>query len=360
MPGFFSGRKWGAWGTVSQKQLLFFTKNLSILLKAGSTLPESLLVLKDQAKGKLRYILTESHVAINKGQKFSDALRKFPHIFSELYTNVIEIGEETGKLDTNLDHLALQLEKNYTLKKKITNAMIYPAIVLVSGVAISMSIVIFIMPNITKLFKNFKIELPITTRILLAVSEFLQANGVVALAIFVGGIVIFAVLIRRPFIRPITHWIILHTPIVKPISMHLNTALFCRTLSSLLESGITIDEGLRICAKSSPNYYYKAFLTEAHGRIKAGDTLSSLLQQKKHLFGGTDTQIIGVGEASGTLVNSLTYCSVIHEDEIDNLTKNLAAILEPILLITIGLMVGFVALSILTPIFSITGQFNRR
>src|SRR3990167_8668960 len=116
-------------GTVSQKQILFFTKNLSVLLKAGSTLPDSLTVIKEQIKGKLRYVLEDAYQSVTEGQKFSDALRKYPGVFSEMYANVVGIGEETGRLDKNLDYLATQLEESYLLKKKIVNAMIYPIIV---------------------------------------------------------------------------------------------------------------------------------------------------------------------------------------------------------------------------------------
>lgn len=352
-------KKIGEMGTVSQKQILFFTKNLSIMLKAGSTLPETLLVLQEQSKGKLNLVLRDAHEAVNQGQKFSDALRKYPKVFSEMYCNVVEIGEETGKLDTNLDHLALQLEKNYELKKKITGAMIYPIIVLIGGVLLSLCIAIFIMPNISKLFQNFKVKLPLSTRILIAVSDFLQDHGLLVFIVSTVTLVVFFWLVRQKFSRSVTHWVILRIPFVKSISKHLNMALFCRTLSSLLESGVTIDDGLRICAKSSRNYYYKKFFSEAHAKIKAGGSLSGLLAERKKLFGGTDVQIISVGEASGTLANSLNYCSTLHENEVDNLTKNLSTVLEPVLLLTIGAMVGFVALSVLTPIFSITGQFRK-
>jgi len=348
-----------SFGNVSQKQILFFTKNLSTLLRSGSTLPESLAVLKEQSKGKLQKILSDASRQIDGGNTLSATLRKYPKVFSEIYTNMLQIGEESGKLDQNLEHLSLQLEKSYSLRKKIISAMIYPSIVLVGGVLLSIGIAIFILPKVARIFKNFHTELPLATRILLRISEFFQNNGPLAITLFIGITVFLFWILRQRFTRPVTHWIILHLPVVKQISQHLNLAVICRNMSLLLKSGTTIDESIKICAKSLSNIYYQRFLLSAHGKIKGGDSLTNVLHANKNLFPPTDVQIISVGEASGNLSNSLEYCSSLHEAEVDDLTKNLATILEPILLITIGLMVGFLALSIITPIYSITGQLRK-
>lgn len=344
-------------GGPSKKQILLFTKNLTIMLKSGSTLPDSLLVLKDQAKGALRIILDDVYVQVDRGQKLSDGLRRYPKVFSEMYTNILGIGEDSGKLYQNLEYITLQLEKSQALKKKIQGAMIYPFIILIGGVGLGMSITIFVLPKVTTLFKNFKVELPISTRILIAVSDFFQHYGIFAVLGVVAGVFFIIWFFKAKPVQFITHWLALRTPVVKSISMHLNLALFCRTLSTLLQSGLTIDEGLQICARSVSNFYYKRFLVGAYDKIKAGDSLASILRQNPKLFPASDTQIINVGEASGTLYKSLDYCSGIHEDEVDNLTKNLSTLLEPFLLLSMGLMVAFLALSIITPIYSITDQF---
>ncbi|MFA5076073.1 MAG: type II secretion system F family protein [Patescibacteria group bacterium] len=345
-------------GNVSQKQVLFFTKNLFIMLKAGLTLTEALIVLKDQIKGKLQFILNDVYDEVAKGYKLSEALEKTPKVFSDIYTNVIKVGEESGNLEQNLEYLAGQLGKNQALKRKVTGAMIYPAIVFIGGICLSLGIAIFILPKVTKMFDSFQIELPLTTRILIGVSNFFQAHGLIATVSIIGGLIFLFWFFRRKFVQPVSHWLILRLPIVKNIALHLNLTTFTRTLSILLDSGITIDDSIKICTKTVSNYYYKKFLRQTYTQVKAGDSLASILQQNKKLFPITDVQIIQVGEVSGTLSNSLKFCSSIHEDEVDNITKNLSTILEPILLVTIGLMVGFLALAIITPIYSITGKMR--
>lgn len=346
-------------GTVSKKDIVLFTKNLAVLLKSGSTLSESLIVLYEQSKGKLKLIIDDVQGKVNSGQRFSVALSNYPKIFNNMYRNMLEMGETSGKLDSNLEHLAEQLEKNYELKKKILNSMLYPMIVFIGGIALASGIVFFILPKVSKLFKNFNAELPFSTRLLLNLSDFLQAHGLITVVIFVFSIIFLSVLLKKRFMNPITHWIILKTPVVRKISLNLNMTLMCRTLSVLLDGGLTIDESIAMAQKGMPNYYYRRFLARTLKSIKSGETFTSSLKEHKNLFSKTDIQIIHVGETTGSLTKSLKYCSGIHEKETDSLTKSLSTIIEPILLISIGLLIGFLALSIITPIYSITGQFRK-
>lgn len=343
-------------GTVSVKELLFFTKNLSVMLRAGTTLSEALAVLRDQGKGKLRLILSEVVEQVEGGHPFSESLERYPRTFSEIFVNIVKIGEESGTLEDNLGYIAEQLDKSYQLRKKIIGAMIYPAIVVIGTVVLGLGIVLFVLPKITVLFKGFDIELPLTTRILIWLSDFFQAHGWGSAIGMIVAVIFIIWLLRRKFVKPVTHWLILQFPIIRNISIHANLASFCRTMSILLQSGVTIDEGIKICSRTVSNYHYKVFLAKTYEKVKAGDALAGSLAVKKRMFSGTDIQIIKVGEESGSLSDSLQYCASIHEREVDSITKNLSNVLEPLLLITVGLMVGFLALSIITPIYSITGS----
>ena len=345
-------------GTVSIKELLFFTKNLSVMLKAGTTLSEGLAVLRDQGKGKLRMILDEVVDQVEGGHPFSESLQKHEGTFSDIYVNIVKIGEESGTLEDNLSYIAEQIDKSYQLRKKIIGAMIYPAIVIIGALVLGLGIVMFVLPKITVLFKGFDVELPITTRTLIWISDFFEANGFWATIGGLAGMIFLYILLRRDFVKPITHWLFLHFPVIKNISVHANLASFCRTMGILLQSGVTIDEGISICSRTVSNYHYKQFLIETHAKVKAGDTLAASLATKKKLFSGTDVQIVKVGEESGTLSDSLQYCASIHEREVDSITKNLSNVLEPLLLISVGLLGGFLALSIITPIYSITGSIR--
>jgi len=351
-------KKLSSIGTVPAKSLLFFTKNLFIMLKAGTTLSEAIFGLKEQSKNKLKAVLDDVYVQIDKGHQLNEALNKHPKVFSNIYRNIIKIGEETGELEENLKHLAKQLKKSYDLRKKIVGALIYPVIILVGGLGLAFGIAIFILPQISTLFKSFDVDLPLSTRMLMAVADFFQNYGVWAILmtlIVIGFIYWF---LKRKFIRPVTHWLILRLPVLKSFSLHLNLTNFFRTLSILLGSGLTIDESLKICTDITNNFYYKKSIKEAYEKVKAGGNLGDFFKTQKKLFPANDIQIINVGEESGSLGESLKYVSQIHEDEVDNLSKNLSTILEPILLILIGSMVGFLALSIIGPIYSITQQFK--
>lgn len=355
------GSKWKkilSFGTVSQKDILFFTKNLSVLLKTGSTVAEALVVLKETLGGRLRVVLEDVCQQVDRGQKFSDSLQGYTKIFPETYVSVIRIGEESGQLDQNLEYLAVQLEKNYELRSKVVGALIYPAIVFGGGLVLTAGIAIFILPKLSKLFKNFKADLPFTTRVLIKISDFSQAYGLWAA---IGGIIVVVFLLwflRQKFVQPVTHWLILKIPVAKSISSHTNLIMFYRTLAILLQSGLTIDEGIKVCVNSISNFYYKKFLSLTYTKIKTGESLTDVLRQGKGLFSAIDMQIVGIGEASGTLSDSLHSCSVIHEKEIDNITKNLATILEPMILLILGFMVCFLALAIINPVYSITGQLR--
>jgi len=354
----FNWKKILSFGTVSQKDILFFTKNLSVLLKTGSTVAEALTVMKETMGGRLKIILEDICQQIERGQKLSDSLKKYSKVFSETYTSVIRIGEESGQLDKNLEYLAIQLEKNYELRSKVMGALIYPAIVFGGGIILTVGIAIFILPKLSKLFKNFKADLPFTTRVLIKISDFFQAYGLWSIVIALIVIALLFWLLRQKFMRPATHWLILRIPVVKNISAHTNLIMFYRTLAILLQSGLTIDEGIKICASCINNFYYKKFLSFTYTEIKTGESLTNVLHRGKKLFPAIDVQIVSIGEASGTLSDSLHSCSVIHEKEIDSITKNLATIIEPVILLILGFMVGFLALAIINPVYSITGKLR--
>ncbi|KKR08497.1 MAG: Type IV pilin [Parcubacteria group bacterium GW2011_GWC2_39_14] len=351
-------RKQIYFGGVSKKAVLFFTKNLSIMLKTGSTLSEALRVINKQTKGKFHEVLIEIISKVEQGHKFSEALTDHPKVFTNIYISIVKIGEESGTLDKNLEYLSEQLEKNYKLKKQIIGAMIYPMIILGGTLILGIMISLFVLPKLTKMFKNFRVELPLTTRILIAFSDFFENHGVLAVSILLGGLIALFFFFRLKQIKPYTHRLILHIPLLSSFSKNYSLSMFYRSLSILLKSGSTIDEGIIICSQTVSNVHYKKIIEEIYGKIKTGENLFDLLDQHHKLFPPTDTQVINVGEESGTLADSLAYIASIREDELNDLSKNLSTMLEPILFIFLGLIVAVLALSIITPIYSITQSFN--
>lgn len=343
---------------VSPKTILFFIKNLGIMIQSGSTLAESLQVLQTQARGKFKDVLIGISGKIQRGINFSDALAGEPKTFSEMFINIIRIGEESGTLDKNIEYLASQLKKNYTLKKKIISAMIYPTIVISGIVILGAGVALFVLPKISQMFKGFKVALPLSTRLLIAVSDFFQNHGLLSILLLAVLIALIIILSRLKALKPLTHRVLLFLPVVNQISRSYNSSLFYRNLSILLKSGGTIDEGLKTCAKTINNHCYKNQIAMALAKIKSGQNLNEALKEKNKLFPLTDLQIITVGEESGTLSNALAYAAAIHEEELDDITQNLSTLLEPILFIILGIAVATLALSIISPIYSITQEFE--
>lgn len=345
-------------GGISKKDVLFFTRNLLILYKSGSTLLESVDVLRKQTKGPLNATLKKIFEFLTRGQFLSDALSNYPKAFSPLYISLIRVGENSGTLEENLEYLVKQLEANQRLRQNVRGALFYPAMIMIATVVLALAISFFILPKLTKLFANFKIELPFTTRIILGFATLMEKHGLlVSVGVIAGGFLIYKFL-RMKFLRPVTHWLLLHLPLCKQLTMHLNVTYFCRTMGILLKTGVTINQSLEIAENTVQNYYYKKFVTKTRKTIEAGDALTSRMLEAKDLFNPTDVQIIQVGEKTGGLSDSLFYCADIHERGAEDFTKNLVTILEPLMLLFVGGMVGVLALSIVTPIYSITNQFR--
>jgi len=237
---------------------------------------------------------------------------------------------------------------------KIKGAMLYPIVVLAATFGLGLAISFFVLPQITPLFEGLKVELPITTRGLIWFSRLVQAHGSVLFSGIILGLGTLIYLARKKFSRPVTHWLLLNLPVIKPLTRNANIARFCRTLGTLLKSGLTINEAITITQTILGNFYFQHALSDAVSRLGSGTPLSEHLSRYENLFPKLVTRMIRVGEESGRLEESLYYLAGFYEEEVDNSAKTMATAIEPILLIGIGLVVAFLALSIITPIYGIT------
>lgn len=346
-------------GGVSLGQRALLARHLAIMLKSGLSLTESLAIAKDSVKGTLKAILDDVSRSVTSGRSFADALADYTKHFSGLFISAVRAGEVSGTLDINLEYLAAQLEKDRAIASKIKGAMIYPIIVLIATFGLGLVIAFFVLPQIVPLFIGMKADLPVTTRMLIAFSGVVQNHGQTLLVGIAAFIIFIFWLLRRPFIKPLTHGLLLRLPIIKPITQATNLARFSRTLGMLLKSGLRIDEALEIMKKTLNNIYYKKAMDELGLRVTKGSSLHEILEHHPHLFPMVLVHMIRVGEESGKLDETLLYLGDYYETEVDNATKALSTIIEPLLLIFIGLAVGFLALSIITPIYSITGGVKR-
>ncbi len=337
------------------QEKIIFAKNLAVMIKAGMPILDSVKLLQKQARSKsMIEILGQITEDIANGQFLSTSLERFKGVFGDLMINVIRVGEASGILYENLNYLAEELNKKRELRRKVLSALIYPIIIVIATFIITGLLTVYIFPKILPIFKSLKVQLPITTRILINVSEFLLIYGVYV----VFGIIIMIIsawlMLKIKSVRFFTDRLILYTPLVGDISQNYNMANFCRTLSLLLKSDVKVVEALSITADSLPNLIYRKEFKEIAKEISGGGEISKHLEKRQRLFPPMLSQLIAIGEATGNLSETLLYLSEFHEKKLDEMTKNLSTVLEPLLMVVMGAIVGFVALSIITPIYEVT------
>ncbi len=340
-------------------ELVIFAKHLSLMLKSGLAITQALKVLYQSSQGKFHDLVGEIYNAVKAGRSLAETLKRYPKIFGSFFIGAIYAGESSGTLDRSLANVADQLKKEKELADKIKGALMYPVIILITGFGMSLFLAFYILPKITPLFVGMKMELPWTTRALIAFSHLVENYGTVMLVAIILGVGCLVWLARQKFSQPFFHKILISLPVVKDIVRHANLARFARTLGTLLASGLNIVEALTITANTATNYYYHQALLAAGKTTNKGNRLSDGLAKFRDLFPDMAIRMIAVGEESGKLEETLFYLADFYETEVDNSTKNLSTLVEPILLVLIGLGVGFLALSIITPIYSITGNVSR-
>lgn len=348
-------------GRVKFVDKLVFTKHLATMIKAGISLAEAIDTLKLQTKGTpLGKVLKSVDADIENGETLEKALRKFPKVFDEFYLSMIKIGEKAGTLESNMEFLAEHLNKEAALRKKVKGAMLYPGLVLSAALIMSMFVSLFILPQFVDFFDSFQIELPIATKILLAIANFMQAYGVVFFASLISGIVLTGLVLNSKPVRPTWHKILLKTPLFGKIIKYSQLTNFSRNFGVLLASGITVTESLETTSNTLSNLVYKDKIARLNKSLKAGKNLSEAIEKEMGAeFPVLVSRMIAVGEKTGSLEETLGYLAEFYEEEIDVISKSLTTILEPLLLLGIGLVVGFVALAIITPIYELTGSIQR-
>jgi type II secretory pathway component PulF len=331
------------------------TRNVGSMLKAGLTISRALSVVERQSTNpRLKGVLKRIVERINQGEQFNETLREFPEVFNDLYVAMVRAGEESGSLAESLQTLAVQMERSNTLMKKIKGAMIYPIIVMTVMVVIGILMMIYVMPQITGVFKGMQMDLPATTSFLIMASDFMVNYTLIVLASMIGGIVGFIYFLRTKAGKITTSWIIPKLPIIGKLAKETNAARTARTLSSLLESGVDVLQSIQITEEVLQNVYYKKILKEAGERVEKGTALSEVFIERKDLYPILVGEMISVGEETGQIAGMLGELAIFYETEVERKTKDLSTIIEPLLMVVIGGSVGFLALALIAPIYSIS------
>lgn len=333
---------------------VLFARYFGLMLRAGLDVKRSLATLEEQTRSRpMREALQTVYQGIERGQTLAEGMESFPNVFSLLFVSFIRVGESTGRLQEALEILAQQLQKEYDLRRAIRGGMMYPAVILVALVTVAVTMMIFVIPKLVEVFEGFDVELPLTTRILIAMSGFSQTYWYLVLIGLFSFVALLWLLLRVKSIKDAVFHALLFTPVIGSIMQKINLARFSRNLSSLLSSGVPFIESLQILGTNTPHPSYAKIFAAAEDHVKQGKVLSDFLLDFKRLFPPLVTNVIRVGEETGELSTVLKEVALFYENEVDQTMKNLTSILEPILMIGIGLAVGALAVSIISPIYGL-------
>ena len=345
--------------TISLKEKIVFIENLAIMLKAGIAVVRALKILAKQTKNpRFHRIIEDIYSQVEQGKGLGEALDKYPNVFSNIFISMIKVGELSGNLDKSLEYLSVQLEREADLKSKVRGAMIYPSVIMGAMIIIGVLMSIFVLPKLTSVFKDFDTQLPLATRIVVAISDFMSGHAFLAIGGLVAVVVLIGIVLRTPAGQRAFDWFLLHFMVINPIVKKINLARFARILSSLLKSSIPIVEALAVAGNSLGNVYFRELILQSSLDVKVGKALSESLEKDTRLFPVLIIQMLQVGEESGTVDNILEQLAVHFEAEIDTTLKNMSSIIEPLLLLFIGGVVGVLALALIQPIYSISQNIS--
>ena len=347
----------GAHKKVSISEKMLMTRNLAVMVSTGLPLVKGFSILSAQAKSKkMKEALLDISQEVSKGTNLSDCFKKYPDIFSALFESMIEAGEEAGTLEDVLNVLALQLEKEKEMGSKIQKALIYPVILIVVMAVVAVGLAIFVLPKLNVFFSSLHANLPITTRIILGSGDFFMKYwyafiiGLVAI-----GIASFATAKTKAG-RLAIDTAMIKTPGVSSLVKKSNTAALLRSLSSLLASGVPLIRSLEITSGIVGNYYFKQALTKASEGVQRGEKLFVSLSVAENIFPYGALEMMEIGEETGKTSIILKKLAEFYEEEVTNVAENLSAIIEPAMIVVIGILVGIFAVSIIGPLYSVLGN----
>lgn len=338
-------------GKISLSEKIFFTRNLQIMLAGGVPLAKALESLKSQTKNKeFQNIIEEVKVEITKGSSLSQAISKFPQLFSDFYQSIIKVGEETGRLEEVLKDIVFHMEREYELRAKIRGAMIYPAVIILFMIAIGSLMLVMVVPRLQTFLKELEIEIPWTTKLFILMSNFLIKNANFILFSLVILIFFFRLLLKISEIKKEIDKFLLKIPFISNFVQTSNLTFFARNLSLLLKGGVSLPLALEISSKVVGNLQWRQAILEAREKIQKGVNLSEALNSS--IFPSTLIEMVKVGEETGETAKVLEKLAQFYEDEMGRALKNLISLIEPLLMIIIGIVVGFFAIAMFQPMYT--------
>jgi type IV pilus assembly protein PilC len=344
---------------VDEKELAIFTRQFSVMIDAGLPLVQCLEILAGQQENKtFQKMLNSVRASVEGGATLSVSMKQHEKVFDALYYNMVEAGETGGILDTILQRLAQYIEKNVKLKRAVKSAMIYPVAVLTIAAGVIILLLWKVVPIFTTLFNGLGADLPLPTRAVIAMSNFVGSIYGLMIGVFIIGIgVAIKFWQKTPLGRMTIDRALLKAPVVGMVLRKIAVARFTRTLGTLISSGVPILEGLDITARTSGNAVIERAISQTRKAVEAGRSLVEPLKETD-VFPGMVTQMIGVGEQTGAMDAMLSKIADFYEDEVDAAVKDMLTAIEPIMIVFLGVVVGGVVISMYLPLFSLIGKLS--
>ncbi len=346
---------------VKSKELVVFTRQMSTMISAGVPLTKAMATLEEQTESAyFKQFINNLSKDIEGGTTIGDAMAKYPNVFDEVYVNMVKAGEAGGILDDILKRLAIQAEKNETMKKKIKSAMTYPMVISFIAVGAFFAITMFILPQIGKVLKDLggpDKKLPPLTQFMLNMSDFMQNNAVMIIIALVVAVFLIRRYIKTPKGQYKFHSLLLKIPVMKDIVTKIAVARFARTFSSLLSSGVSVLEAIKVTSGAIGNKVIEKELNEAAKAVQGGHQLSEPILQSKH-FPKIVGQMLAIGEETGEIDQILVKVADFYEEEVETMIDGLSSIIEPVMIVTLGGMVGLLAASVMGPLASVGNSIS--
>jgi len=341
-------------GRVSTRDRIIFTRNLAGMLAAGLTVSRALGVLLRQAHSqKFKTIISGLISRISTGESLSQAFGAFPDAFPPLIVSMIKVGEEGGNLSSSLLSVSEHLDRTYLLQRRIRGALMYPAVVVTVMIGVGIILFLKVVPPMVASFKDFNVALPLSTKIIIAISDFMQAHYALCLLLATAVILAFFFTVKSTRGKRLVDILLLRIPVIAPIIREANAARVGQTLSSLLSSGVEVVQALGITADVLSNHLFREVLLSARVAIEKGEPMSGIFRGHEDIFPPFLSEMVAVGEETGKLAPMLKETGLFFDGEVEQKTKNVSVLIEPVLMVIVGIVVGFFAVAAISPAYSI-------
>ncbi len=340
---------------VSPGQLVYFTRQLAIMLRAGIPLVRALYTLSSQLSDKsMASVVRALALEVEQGDKLSEAMMRFPDVFPSYYVNMVKVAELGGLLEEIFHRLALFLEKQQRTKKKVLSALAYPAFILLVAILILLVIMTVVVPTFMKMFSEYGQDLPVATQILISISNFIRSRWWLGILAVLGLVGLYSLLMRIDSIRYRVDFIKLRLPLIGELLKRFYISRFCQTLGTLLSSGVPIITALEVVKDTLGNEVFRSIVQRLIFLVEEGEDLSTYLKTQDRVFPPLVVEMISIGEETGTLPSMLVQIADTYDDEIDLIVSSITSVIEPMLIVFMGLVVGFIVISLFLPLFNLT------